>query len=129
MRVESAEWLRKGKPARGTRKTQSTIGVEARAAVHLDSGGPEYPLPPMKILRFTLIALVLPFAFLPVHAATAPAPTARAIDQVARLQAAIKAAGLDGWLFFDFRGTNPIANRVLLLQGGATRRWYYFIPA
>lgn len=24
-------------------------------------------------------------------------------------QAALKAAGVDGWLFYDFRGTNPIA--------------------
>lgn len=56
-------------------------------------------------------------------------PTPRAIEQVARIQTALQEAGLDGWLFFDFRGTNPLANRILLLQGGASRRWFYFIPA
>jgi Xaa-Pro aminopeptidase len=39
--------------------------------------------------------------------------------------------GLDGWLFYDFRGSDPLAYRVLLLDPGrhVTRRWYYWIPA
>lgn len=38
---------------------------------------------------------------------------------------------LDGWLFYDFRGSDPLAYRVLLLDPGrhVTRRWYYWIPA
>ena len=63
--------------------------------------------------------------------AGAPPPLPRAVEQVAQIQTALKQAGLDGWLFYDFRGTNPIANRILLLpeKGGASRRWYYFVPA
>jgi Xaa-Pro aminopeptidase len=45
------------------------------------------------------------------------------------LQAALAEAGLDGWLLYDFRGTNPIASGVLGLQGGfVTRRVFGYIP-
>ncbi|MDQ4079632.1 MAG: Xaa-Pro peptidase family protein [Gemmatimonadota bacterium] len=37
-------------------------------------------------------------------------------------------AGLDGWLLFDFRGTNPIASSMLGLQGMLTRRLFAWIP-
>jgi len=51
---------------------------------------------------------------------------------VAAIQAALTAEGLDGWLLYDFHGINPIAVDVagVGLQGGhlATRRWYYLIP-
>lgn len=35
-----------------------------------------------------------------------------------------------GWLFYDFRGSDPLAYRVLLLDPTrhVTRRWYYWIP-
>jgi Xaa-Pro aminopeptidase len=46
------------------------------------------------------------------------------------LQADLRAAKLDGWLFYDFRGRDPIAQRILQLPPGMrTRRWYYFVPA
>src|SRR5713226_3027966 len=52
---------------------------------------------------------------------------------IADVQAALAADGLDAWLLYDFRGLNPIAADVtgVLRQGGhlATRRWYYLIPA
>ena len=52
---------------------------------------------------------------------------------IAAVQAALAADGLDGWLLYDFRGLNPIALDVtgVAKQGGhlATRRWYYLIPA
>jgi Xaa-Pro aminopeptidase len=37
---------------------------------------------------------------------------------------------VDGWLFYDFRGSDPLAYRVLLLDPTqhVTRRWYYWIP-
>lgn len=37
---------------------------------------------------------------------------------------------IDGWLFYDFRGSDPLAYRVLLLDPThhVTRRWYYWIP-
>jgi Xaa-Pro dipeptidase len=45
------------------------------------------------------------------------------------VQADLKAAGLDGWLFYDFRGRDPIALRILQLPPGMrTRRWFYFVP-
>jgi Xaa-Pro dipeptidase len=39
--------------------------------------------------------------------------------------------GLEGWLFYDFRGSDPLGYRVLLLDPTmhVTRRWYYWIPA
>jgi Xaa-Pro dipeptidase len=48
-----------------------------------------------------------------------------------RIQHAIRDAGIDGWLFFDFRKSNLLAYRVLGLDEGGfyTRRWFYFIPA
>ena len=47
------------------------------------------------------------------------------------VQSALRDAGLDGWLFYDFRGSNPLAGRVLGLGEGGhrTRRWFYFVPA
>ncbi|MFO0777134.1 MAG: aminopeptidase P family protein, partial [Nitrospira sp.] len=37
---------------------------------------------------------------------------------------------VEGWLFYDFRGSDPLAYRVLLLDSShhVTRRWYYWIP-
>ncbi len=51
---------------------------------------------------------------------------------VAAVQDALKKANLDGWLLYDFHGSNPIAAGLAGLVGGAhmtTRRWYYLIPA
>ena len=45
------------------------------------------------------------------------------------IQNDLRAAKLDGWLFYDFRGRDPIAQNILQLPPGMrTRRWYYFIP-
>ncbi|MFO0878557.1 MAG: M24 family metallopeptidase [Gemmataceae bacterium] len=50
---------------------------------------------------------------------------------LAAIQAALRAEGLDGWLLYDFRGLNVLARRVLQIppDGHFTRRWFYFIPA
>jgi Xaa-Pro aminopeptidase len=47
------------------------------------------------------------------------------------IQAALREAGHDGWLFYDHHHRDPIAGRILGLDPRAhvTRRWYYFIPA
>lgn len=38
--------------------------------------------------------------------------------------------GVDGWLLYDFHGSNPIAAKLAGLLGKhTTRRWYYFVPA
>ena len=51
---------------------------------------------------------------------------------IAAVQNALKEDGFDGWLLYDFHGSNPIASRLAGLAGSgkmATRRWYYLIPA
>jgi Xaa-Pro dipeptidase len=49
---------------------------------------------------------------------------------ISGIQSDLRAAKLDGWLFYDFRGRDPIAQGILQLpQGMRTRRWYYFVPA
>src|SRR5687768_14431474 len=51
---------------------------------------------------------------------------------VGAVQQALREQGLDGWLWYDFQGANPIAQRLAGLGGGghmASRRWFYLIPA
>ena len=50
---------------------------------------------------------------------------------ISRIQQAVQAAGVDGWLFYDFRGSDPLAASILNLPRGVhrTRRWFYFVPA
>jgi Xaa-Pro aminopeptidase len=51
---------------------------------------------------------------------------------VAAVQHALRDERLDGWLLYDFHGSNPIAQRLAGLANGAhmtTRRWYYMVPA
>ncbi|MGH9158892.1 MAG: M24 family metallopeptidase [Vicinamibacteraceae bacterium] len=51
---------------------------------------------------------------------------------VAAVQAALREEGIDAWLLYDFRGSNPIARKLAGLNGSsklATRRWYYVVPA
>src|SRR5207245_743703 len=52
-------------------------------------------------------------------------------NRIAAIQQALREAGFDGWLFYDFRGSDPLAARILKLdpQRHMTRRWYYLIPA
>ncbi len=46
------------------------------------------------------------------------------------IQAALREAELDGWLFYDHHHRDPIAYRVLgIAPAMVTRRWYYLIPA
>ena len=50
---------------------------------------------------------------------------------IAAVQAALAEDGLDGWLLYDFHGSNPIARALAGLNGGGkmtTRRWYYMVP-
>ena len=49
---------------------------------------------------------------------------------LSEMQSDLRAAGLHGWLFYDFRGRDPIAQRILDLPPAMrTRRWFYFVPA
>lgn len=47
------------------------------------------------------------------------------------IQKALQAFGMDGWLLYDFRGSNILARRVVQIPSTAmlTRRWFYYIPA
>ncbi|HEU5408426.1 MAG TPA: aminopeptidase P family protein, partial [Nitrospira sp.] len=51
--------------------------------------------------------------------------------RIIAIQEALRDMGtVDGWLFYDFRDSDPLAYRVLLLDPTqhVTRRWYYWIP-
>src|SRR5256886_5394440 len=69
------------------------------------------------ILSFTLISSM--------HAQQSPE------ERVTEIQAALHEAKLDGWLFYDFRHSDPLAYRILKLDDKmfASRRWFYYIPA
>jgi Xaa-Pro dipeptidase len=47
------------------------------------------------------------------------------------IQRALQHDKLDGWLFYSFRGSDPIAENILKLDHAkfTTRRWFYFVPA
>src|SRR5258708_25541893 len=46
--------------------------------------------------------------------------------QLSEIQSDLRAAKIDGWLFYDFRGRDPIAHRILALPSAMrTRRWFY----
>src|SRR5918912_1942696 len=84
----------------------------------------------MRITNYTLATL----AFILLLSAAARAQEARPGDEqvrrVAEIQAALREANLDGWLFYDFRRSDPLAYRILRLptQGVTTRRWFYYVP-
>jgi Xaa-Pro dipeptidase len=47
-----------------------------------------------------------------------------------RIQSALREFQFDGWLLYDFRGSNVLAQRILHMPDGFTgsRRYFYFIP-
>jgi Xaa-Pro dipeptidase len=50
---------------------------------------------------------------------------------ISEIQSALQELDLDGWLFYSFRGSDPIATEILRIGTGgplATRRWFYLIP-
>ncbi|MGI4828438.1 MAG: M24 family metallopeptidase [Janthinobacterium lividum] len=51
--------------------------------------------------------------------------------QLDRIQAALREAKIDSWLFYDHHHRDPIANRILGLdeQSFVSRRWFYLVPA
>jgi Xaa-Pro aminopeptidase len=74
-------------------------------------------------LAFSLLLLASPL--------TTKAQDESPTNRVKEIQAALRQAGLDGWLFYDFRGSDPLAYRILRLdkRGIMTRRWFYYVPA
>ncbi len=53
------------------------------------------------------------------------------MPDIARIQRELTAAGVDGWLLYDFHNRDAIAYHVLGLDYGkfTSRRWFYWIPA
>ena len=50
--------------------------------------------------------------------------------RIAEIQSALQKEKLDGWLFYDFRGSDILTPRILKTERlGGSRRWFYFIPA
>ncbi|MHB1097200.1 MAG: M24 family metallopeptidase [Gemmatimonadaceae bacterium] len=47
---------------------------------------------------------------------------------VAALQSALRDAGMDGWLLYDFRGINAIASGLVGIKGFVSRRWFVWVP-
>lgn len=52
-------------------------------------------------------------------------------ETIALIQEALKEEQIDGWLFYNFRGSNVFATRIISLPSHImqTRRYFYFIPA
>ncbi len=50
------------------------------------------------------------------------------IPDARELSEALAAVGVDGWLLFAFHGLNPVATRVLGLEGLNTRRLFVLLP-
>jgi len=52
-------------------------------------------------------------------------------ETIRKIQEALREEKIDGWLFFNFRGSNVFATRLLSLPSHImqTRRYFYFIPA
>jgi Xaa-Pro dipeptidase len=48
-----------------------------------------------------------------------------------KIQAALRQFNLDGWLIYDFRGSNLLARRIVGFREDqmGSRRWFYFVPA
>jgi len=51
--------------------------------------------------------------------------------ELGSVQDALKEYGLDGWLLYDFKGSNPLARKILELDGRKpfSRRFFYFVPS
>ncbi|HEX4209222.1 MAG TPA: M24 family metallopeptidase, partial [Candidatus Binataceae bacterium] len=53
------------------------------------------------------------------------------MHRIAAIADALRESSLDGWLFYDFRMSDPVAYRILSIpeKGLTTRRWFCFIPS
>ena len=50
--------------------------------------------------------------------------------RIAEIQTALQKEKLDGWLFYDSRGSDILTPRILKTERlGGSRRWFYFVPA
>jgi Xaa-Pro aminopeptidase len=84
----------------------------------------------MRRTNYTLAAFALALLLSTAARAQEARPGDEQVKRVAEIQAALREANLDGWLFYDFRRSDPLAYRILRLptQGVTTRRWFYYVP-
>lgn len=74
--------------------------------------------------KYTIIIAIIIFVFGGYAAAQAPE------ERIAEIQAELQKAGIEGWLFYDFRGSDILMPRILKIdRAGGSRRWYYYVPA
>src|SRR2546423_480456 len=81
----------------------------------------------MKSTKLFALASFALCSIFPASMRADPTPAERGVE----IQKALQAAKLDGWLFYDFRGSDPLAPRILKLgeHASGSRRWFYYIPA
>ncbi|MEO5858575.1 MAG: M24 family metallopeptidase [Pyrinomonadaceae bacterium] len=73
--------------------------------------------------------IILAAAFV-IFVASAAYPQTDQALRIAEIQAALKQQGVDGWLFYDFRGSDILIPRILKTERlGGSRRWFYYVPA
>src|SRR6059058_3883091 len=50
---------------------------------------------------------------------------------LAKIQSALQHFNIDGWLLYDFRGSNVLARRIVGFSDDqmGSRRWFYYVPA
>lgn len=79
---------------------------------------------PQRVFAFATLSSLL-LGIVEMRAAPTPA------ERVGEIQKALQAAKIDGWLFYDFRGSDPLALRILKLDEHAvgSRRWFFYVPA
>ena len=84
----------------------------------------------MRRTKYALAALALLLLLSQATHAQDAKPGDEQVKRIAEIQAALREAGLDGWLFYDFRRSDPLAYRILKLptQGVTSRRWLYYVP-
>src|SRR5215212_10305918 len=84
----------------------------------------------MRRTHYTLAALALALLLSTAARAEAARPGDEQTRRVAEIQSALCEANLDGWLFYDFRRSDPLAYRILKIPSGGvtTRRWFYYVP-
>ena len=81
-----------------------------------------------------LFLVVLLFFVSGVSAQTAELTVAEKLavskEWIAEIQVELQKEKLDGWLFYDFRGSDILMPRILKTdRASGSRRWYYYVPA
>lgn len=77
----------------------------------------------------TLTRLTLTAAVLAILSAVSFSQTDQE-KRISEIQTALQQQKLDGWLFYDFRGSDILIPRILKTERlGGSRRWFYYVPA